>query len=355
MPLQPAIEGEDATIPGTEHLDRTVLRTCILTAVTMIVLGGGQLLGLAQRGKSVSLVTLPKLDSNSVANTFVRMSSIALPIYAALKVGVFIVAFAFSFVIASGMPAMAQGLDTQSSRERLGQKKLTIGVIAAVVVSSFWGINTLWDAATVLGYVSLLVSIFVIRPPFSSLTLDSTHDPASQQKLAIADSPGTSSRDSILTALSGLLLAVGTVAVGGLSFQALDLAYVVATAGGFATCLIYAAPANLRSPHKIGLAIATGGAALLCAPPSHDSVCAVYAFRGILTGVAILASRFEDRHLRLATQAHNHHHHHHHHHAHSSDDASSLTKLIIRYSEPYPLLYSILKESDSRRIFYFMR
>lgn len=319
----------------------------------MIILGGGQLLRVTQRDRSDSLVALPKLHSKLVTASFVQMCSIALPIYAALKVGGFLVAFVLALAMASGVPTIARGYDPQDSKGRLSQKKLTIGIIATVVVLSFLGMNTSWDAEPFLGYLSLLVSVFVIRPPFLAFTLDPTYDPVvSQEKHSKTESFGVSPSDPMLIALLGLLLAVVTAVVGGLSFQFADMMYVFAAAAGFAACLMYVAPANLRSPHKIGLAIATGGAALLCAPPPRDGVYVVYVFQGILAGIAVLASRFDDKQLRSVMQAHNHHHHHH--HTHSNDDASPITKLIIRYSEPYPLLYSILKESDSRRIFYFM-
>ncbi|GAB1197670.1 hypothetical protein APSETT444_006972 [Aspergillus pseudonomiae] len=317
----------------------------------MIILGGAQLLRVAQRDRSDSQVTSPKLHSKIVTASFLQMSSIALPIYAALKVGGFLVAFVLALAIASGVPTLARGYDSQDSKARLSQKKLTIGVIATVVVLSFLAMNTSWDAEPFLGYVSLLVSVFVIRPPFLAFTLDPAYEAAvPQEKLSSLESSGVSPSDPMLTALLGLLLAVGTTVAGGLYFHLSGMMYVVAAAGGFAACLMYVTPTNLRSPHKIGLAIATGGAALLCAPPPRDGAYVVFIFRGILAGIAVLTSRFEDRQLRLVMQAHNHHHHH----THSNDDASTITKLILRYSEPYPLLYSILKESDSRRIFYFM-
>ncbi|KAE8354038.1 cation efflux family-domain-containing protein [Aspergillus coremiiformis] len=347
-PAQPATDGENIASSGTGNLDRIALRTCTLTAVTMIILGGGQLLRV-QRDRRDSLVALPKIYLKPMINSAAQMISIALPIYAALKVGGFLVAFALALAIASGVPAIVHDCDSKDSKGRLSQKKLIVSVIVAVVVLSFLGMNSLWDAEPFLGYVSLLVSTFAIRPPFARLTTDSTYDSISGEKLSRTESSGIPSSNPTLTALLGLLLAAGTAVVGGLSFHASDMMYVVAAAGGFATCLMYVVPANLRSPHKIGLAIATGGAALLCAPPPRDNVYVVYVFRGILAGIAVLASRYGDRHLRLAAQAHNHHHHHTH-----TDDASRITKLILRYSEPYPLLYSILKESDSRRIFYFM-
>ncbi|GAB1207187.1 hypothetical protein APSETT445_005899 [Aspergillus pseudonomiae] len=186
----------------------------------MIILGGAQLLRVAQRDRSDSQVTSPKLHSKIVTASFLQMSSIALPIYAALKVGGFLVAFVLALAIASGVPTLARGYDSQDSKARLSQKKLTIGVIATVVVLSFLAMNTSWDAEPFLGYVSLLVSVFVIRPPFLAFTLDPAYEAAvPQEKLSSLESSGVSPSDPMLTALLGLLLAVGTTVAGGLYFH----------------------------------------------------------------------------------------------------------------------------------------
>jgi zinc transporter 5/7 len=53
---------------------------------------------------------------------------------------------------------------------------------------------------------------------------------------------------------------------------------------------------------------------------------------------------------------HSHHDHKHHVHSHSATiKPSRFTLLILPYTESWPLLNTIMKEKDSRRIFYFMR
>jgi zinc transporter 5/7 len=111
-------------------------------------------------------------------------------------------------------------------------------------------------------------------------------------------------------------------------------------------------PSSLRSPKKTGLAICAGTAALLCSPHAQDDLLMVYAARGILATASFFASQRDDMHLHLDAHAHNHTHSHS--HSHTTSESSRVSKWLLHKSEPYPLLYSILKEKDSRSIFYFM-
>ena len=338
---------------GSGGLEQTASKTSILTAVTLILYGCGQLV----RGGSGSGVALPKIDSGAASAVFLRASSIALPIYAALKVGGFLIACTLLLAIGSGMPTVVQGYGLHSSAQsRLSQKKVTAMLLAAIVLLSLWGMNATRDRHPILGYICLLVSVFVLRPPFlgthsKSVDLDISNGAVSQ-KYSEQGFDKDSPSDSVLAILSGIVLALVTVvASGNVSFEASDLMYQLTAAGTFATCLIFLTPFHLRSPHKVGLAIGTAGAALLCSPPLQEKVHLAYVSRAIATAASFLAARFDDRHLRFSAQSHTHNHHN----THAGAEASAITKVILRYSEPYPLLYSILKESDSRRIFYFMR
>ncbi|KAH8435159.1 putative zinc transporter msc2 [Aspergillus melleus] len=358
------VPGEDTsddtwTIASSGTLDHTAQRAGFLAAATMVLLGCSQAAQLAQRGDSMP--GMPKIGPTEIRSSFGKLCSIALPIYASLKIGGFLVAFALLLATATGLPTIISGSNSQpGNKAGILQKKLTVGVILAVVVFSFLGMNTTWDTEPVLGYSSLLLSVFVIRPPFSA-SVSAVSTSASglgisvsgssvDSKTASASASPVSPAEAVLTAATGLLLALATAITSrAISFQAIDFVYILLTAGAFAVSLTFLIPNNLRSPHKIGLAIGTGTAALLCAPPMRDGVYLTYISRGILAALSFPAARFDDKHLRLVTHSHSHHHHSHH-----GKDASRITNLIIRYSEPYPLLYSILKESDSRRIFYFM-
>lgn len=333
----------------------------MLTAATMIVFGCGQLLRSIQRGRSAAGVTLPQVGSSAASAILLRVSSVALPIYATLKVGGFLVACGLLLPVASGLPTVVQGFGLHSSAQsRFGQKKVTVMLLITLVALSLWGMNATRDPHPYLGYVALLTSVFVLRPPLagaSSISADldylTSNGTVSQKQAEKQGSGAISSSDSILAIISGIILALITVVVSGnVSLQPTNILYQFAAAGALATCLIFVSSSHLRSPQKIGLVIAVGAAALLSSPPLQEKTHLAYVARAIATAASFLAARFDDRQLRLSQHSHTHNHHH---HAHSGADATKITRLIIQYSEPYPLLYSILKESDSRRIFYFMR
>ncbi|KAI3088106.1 hypothetical protein CBS147353_13 [Aspergillus niger] len=345
---------------GSELLEQAASKTSMLTAVTMIVYGCGQLFRSIQRGGSDSEVTLPRMSSSAASAALLRVSSVALPIYATLKVGGFLVACGLLLPVASGLPTVVQGYGLHSSAQsRLSQKKVTAMLLVTIIALSLWGMNATRDPHPYLGYVSLLTSVFVLRLPFSgtpsvSADLDylTSNGAVSQKQSTKQDSGKLSSSDSILAVLSGIILALVTVVVSGnVSLKASNMMYQLAAAGALATSLIFVSPSHLRSPQKIGLMIGVGAAALLSSPPLQEKVHLAYVARAIATAASFLAARFDDRQMRLSQHSHTHNHHH---HAHSGADATKITRLIIQYSEPYPLLYSILKESDSRRIFYFM-
>lgn len=327
----------------------------------MVLLGCGQVLQQSQQkgGSWVVGGALPTFNASVASAAFVRACSIGLPIYAGLKVGGFLVAFTLSLVLASGLPTISPS----KAHEQFGQKKLTLALLTTVVLFSYFGLSTTLDPEPFMGYVALLVGIFVIRPPFGvdhsgsapaiGLGLSTGQDPLFPKKL-----PETSSsEDAMVNILSGLVLALATVIVSGFpSPDMVDLFYFGATTTSFAVSLLYSTASALRSPHKFGHVFGTGAAALLCSPELYGDLFVPYLARSTLAAVSFLAARFDDRHLRLGEHSHNHHHQHHlhHSHSHSHSNPSKVTKMILRLCEPYPLLHSILKERDSRRIFYFM-
>ena len=317
--------------------------------------------GKQQNGNSgISGFALPEFSGSIASAVFVRACSIGLPIYAGLKTSGFLVAFALSLTFASGIPTIS----SSSPRERVDQKRATVGLLLSIVLLSFLGLNAALDQAPFSGYMALLISVFVIRPPFpvehpgstSEVGLGlSTRDPLSDKKLQRMD---PSSEDSLENAsvniLAGLLLALLTMIISGSpSSSGLELLYFGVTAGSYGISLLYSSSSGLRSPQKIGHVAGTSAAALLCAPPLQDDIWVPYVARTTLAAASFLAARFDDRSLRLAAHSQNHHNHHHH-HSHSHTEPSKVTKMVLRMCESYPLLHSIVKENDSRRIFYFM-
>ncbi|KAL3464572.1 cation efflux family-domain-containing protein [Aspergillus heterothallicus] len=316
-------------------LDYIISRTSSLTAATLLFYGFGAMI----RQGRLSGKELPKPDFVLGSVALSQVFAVGLPIYAALKVGGYLVAFATTLALGSGLPTIIRGNGVSDSKVKFSQKYLTSGIILAVILLSFFGLNAQWDSNPFLGYIALLASVFVVRPPFalahSSSAVSANQTPSNTDVL----------RDPAVPAISGLLLGCFTMLVTrNFSVGFSDAVYLVATAGSFATCLTYLEMSDIRSYRKIGVAAATGSAALFCSPPVGVDIYTVYIARALLSVGSFFVCKYDDRRGE----------HGHHHHNHSAVDSSRATKLILRYSEPYPLLYSILKERDSRRIFYFM-
>ncbi|PTU18001.1 hypothetical protein P175DRAFT_0518437 [Aspergillus ochraceoroseus IBT 24754] len=334
---------EEGALISIGKLDHATSHTWNLAAGTLLLYGCGQLVRLSQRAANSSETKMPKLDATTAHVTFTQICSISLPIYATLKVGGFLVAFAMALAVGAGIPTLVR---SQRSKGKLNLKKLTVILLPAAILFSFLGINSPWDSQPLFGYIALLISVFLLRPPFSAITQSGSVPGTGLDSSQVPPNTEISYRDSLIAILSGLSALLVSIVAGKLTCDISAAAYLLAVAGSFATCLAYLIPSDLSSPNKIGLAVATGSAAIFCSPPARSDIYIVYIFRGFLAAVCFFAARYDDRHSRLVVHSH--------HHDRSRVEASRATKLILQYSEPYPLLYSILKESDSRRIFYFM-
>ncbi|KAL2837779.1 cation efflux family-domain-containing protein [Aspergillus pseudoustus] len=336
------------------NLDRTTSRAAGLTAATLLFYGFGALIRQSQQTGRESGIKMPKPDLALGSAALSQVLAVGLPVYATLKVGGFLVAFAMTLAHGSGLPTLIRGHAAGDSKVKLTHKYLTAGLLLTASLLSFFGMNAQWDGNPLFGYIALLASIFIMRPPFAYASYSSS---ASGHGLGISITgrPNNSSQtllnsnvsqDPIVSAISGLLLGFFRVLItGSVSIELSDVVYIVATAGSFATCLTYLEPSAIRSHRKLGVAAAAMSAALFCSPPVGVDIYTVYTTRAFLSAASFFVSRIEDRRGE---------HDHHHPHSHSVTESSHATKLILRYSEPYPLLYSILKERDSRRIFYFM-
>ena len=339
-------------------------KTCVLTAATLLMFACGQYLRIKhQRGSSLDApsIKLPTPSIKIAQAAFIQATSIALPIYASLKIGGFLVAFALLLATATGVPNLMANDLPNVNTERYNRKILTSSLLAIVTVLSLLGFNQPWDASPVTGYMALLLSVFVLSPPFPVLRrLGPIPEPGlvapSQERKTLGGNQSSvlMTTDVSLALVSGASLAIlAIVIVGGIPLTIFDWLFHLLPAGLFAVALMVSLPAELRSANKFGLALCTGGAALFCSPHIRDDFTVIYPARIILAAASFSASKIDDRHLR--TEAHSHSHSHHHHsNSHATVGSSGATKWLLQRTESYPLLYSILKEKDSRSIFYFM-
>lgn len=286
-----------------------------------------------------------------------QVMSIGLPIFATLNIGGFLVAFALLLAIASGVPTLF-GRDT-CTKDRYGRKMVSLTLLAVAVISSFLVLNNPWGSSPTLGYIALLGSVFCTSPPFPYLR---HNGPIPEPGLVVPQARSSKDSSSVvvtsdasLAVVSGASLALLTILfTQDLVFNTSDLVFIMIPTSLFAASLMFCRPESLRSPMKFGLTICTGAAALLCSPHTQDDLLVVYSTRIMLTMAAFFASKRDDRHLHVGVHSHNHSHNHSHSHPHTTSKVTGISKFLLRQSESYPLLHSILKEKDSRSIFYFM-
>lgn len=358
---QDVSETTQNTSVGT--IEQVGQKACILTAVTLILFGCMQLVRLnrhAGGSKGVSSVNFPTPSAQSAQAAFLQICSVGLPIYAALKVGGFLVAFALLLATATGVPKLVASDPRIAVKEKYSRKIFTLSLLGTATMLSYLGLNKTWDAWPLTGYLALVLSVFVISPPFPALRRQGPiPEPGLVAESLSKDKASSLSQSSVVVTTDaplavvsgGFLLIVAMITAGGLPFGLADSIYILAPAGLLATALVFSSPADIRSSRKIGLAVTTGSAALLSSPHIHDDIMMVYVARCILAALSFFASRMDDKHLRLDAHSHSHTHHV---HSHGPTEAGAVTKWLLHRSEPYPLLYSILKEKDSRSIFYFM-
>jgi zinc transporter 5/7 len=354
--------GEDISRTATTvSIGQIGQKTCLLTAITLVIFGFGQILRTSYQkagSSSLSSIRFPTLNARSAQTSLSQTISVALPIFAALKVGGFLVAFTILLATASGVPVIVNVVSR--TQEKYSRKTMSIALLLFSITSSYLGLNRAWDVSPVIGYAALLCSVFIAPPPFPSLRHNGPiPEPGLVAPQSKSPGPGHSSvvvtTDAPLAIIAGSSLAIMTILFNrGSVFGILDLAYVLIPTALFAVSLTISKPTTLRSPSKTGLALSAGAAAFLCSPHAQDDLLMVYAMRGILAIASFFASRRDDVHLHLDAHAHSHTHGHSHSHPHAMTENSRVSKWLLHKSEPYPLLHSILKEKDSRSIFYFM-
>lgn len=307
----------------------------------------------------ISSIKFPAATAKTAQGAFLQICAVGLPIFASLKVGGFVIALSLLLAAASGMPTLVKHDLRNASVERYNRKLFSIALLTTVILLSFFGLNKAWDSAPFLGYFALLLSVFVLPPPFPTLRSQGSIPEPGLVAESLSKGSGNGKPDVVVTTDAPLalvsaisLLVISLILSRGLPFGLSDVPYLLIPAGFLAVGLMIASPATIRSAEKTGLGLCTGAAALLCSPHIQDDLVFLYPLRGVMAAASFFASRMDDSRLRLDEHSHNHSHHHHG-HSHATKE-TRITKWLISRSEAYPLLHSILKEKDSRSIFYFM-
>ena len=366
------------------------LGVCSLTAATLVVSGFvGELKASKEastrRKRSDSLKdnsSRDKLASTGNVHRFLsRILSVGLPFFAASKLGGARVAIIMASALATEMVPLSLGANSSTSRDWknvLGAQKWTFGVLLLQMLLDVSGLsNTFLPLQAMSGYLSLVVSILILPPPFPISTKNpasitsgnrprTTTDSTTLPNLfggASLKSPLVSTvRETDFTIASGVISTVVSFIVFVSSSKETQNVTLPLLVGGsivaimFAVSLLLADPSNMRSPSKLGLGL--GLALSLIIQESIDPHPPA-----LLTSQVILATLswvgvYLDTLSKLSPR-HKHYHHHDHdhvhdHHDHSHEAHSRVTSILLLAVETWPLLHSILLEKDSRRIFYFM-
>jgi zinc transporter 5/7 len=160
-----------------------------------------------------------------------------------------------------------------------------------------------------------------------------------------------------LNLVTGSILAIftliGAALTGGMSFSLSTVVVVVLSASCAAISLIFAVPSTLQSTHKVGF-VAGYAVALLAATVGSSTrlwtLVAQVSF-GIFAYIAdyldlkmeTLRSHERTANCRIDQERK------------GEVGLSEMTIALLKACEQWPFVYGILKEKDSRRIFYFMR
>lgn len=356
-------------------VDAVLWRTTALVAVTLLIVGVWSVMRRRKAGHAnPDMLRLPFVgwDFETGKAAITTVLSLGLPIYAAMKVGGVMVALSLALTYSTGLPTIFEERETgaNQSRDRIGQKKATLFMLAVFVIICILQLDVPPDVTPMKGYAALAVSIFLLRPPFAK-AYDATqlasrqNDDSNlnftgpiqslldQQASAVLLGPlNSTSADIRLTLLSGASLAAvsliwGTFSGNSSLFGMVDIIYLVGTASSFAAGLVISSPMDLRTRKKKGFIVTCVILVFFGALPHAESSRIGYLVRMILGGLSYFASIFDDpkSYSMLGTNERN---------SRSDDESSTFTRFLLQHGESFPVLYSILSERDSRRIFYFM-
>ena len=320
-----------------------------------------------------------KVDTACVQEASKLAISVILPLLAASCLGGAYVGISFLVLSASGLVPLP--IDKINLARLVGWKRLLLGKILTTTTFVFslcviLASNSSWTTAV--GGMALLLSLFIIQPPFLKPSTPSraTFSPPPSSKTTSAVDGDPSKRSPV----SGMSLAVSSlistqnpkspVVATAISGAAAILSQLIfsqtllnpghllqAGVVGTTACLAFlvAQPHRQRSQHKIGLLSGSILAVASSVPlQSYKSTISLGVLAAVFCGTV-----YADDRGALSTGAgqvaHVHHHHHHHHQSHSKHDhKSKFTVFLLKALEDYPFFYTTLADPETRGLFYFM-
>ncbi|KAK2749099.1 putative zinc transporter msc2 [Onygenales sp. PD_40] len=290
--------------------------------------------------------------------------SIGLPFYSSMLLDSGRVAIAMLILLVSGIaPLFHLDLSTFSKQSMtiLLRRKGTIIFLFGMMVLDVMKLTSSFDMSpTLRGYVALFLSIFVIQPPFAhsskpSSILHTKSDDASPSSQGTFVPVPAASTDINLCVMTGAILGVLSLFfawfTGGISVTLSASLTTLLAASLSAGCFLLITPSVLRSKHQLGFISGSVLALMIYTISSYGELSSLLSLcLFIVVGYVLI-------HMDLKATGpdpSSSHHHHHHHDNKTTAHPSKMTRWLLRVFESWPFVLSILKEKDSRRIFYFM-
>ncbi|SLM39246.1 Cation efflux protein transmembrane domain [Lasallia pustulata] len=373
------------------------LSACTLTSATLLLIGlGGKVaatytsLDRRKQGDGEDEVaehTKVQLNVRGAIRMLGTALRIGLPFYAAANLGghrialIMLVALAGDLMKTEG--ARADLTKIEGWKRLLSSRRWTFAALGSQFLLDVGGITTKTGTAIWTGYLAIGLSLFALPPPSIPSSIEASVPALPKPRSSISTSALFSKRwdaadedaqmssfvmtasplirtaeDAHSTLLTGAILGLLTILGFFLSPQGLKQmsklhsGWIMLVSFAAAMSLLIARPSSLNSRRKIGLILGCFFIVMFL-KTSHGRAWTSFAYEGVFIGVSWLAGFLDTRSLFSASHSEHHSHHHPSGLVHASKP-SVLTAFLLRTFQHWPLLYSILAEKDSRRIFYFM-
>lgn len=358
-----------------------------LTSMTLMFLGGyGKLrhrkrnsgekksLGIAgdtQRGSKIGL------DLGSAQSIIGRTTAVLLPIWSAFEFGGTKLASILLVLAASGVVPLDNPFLSGATFKNW--KKLALGrngTVTWLLLSLLSGTFFIGKLRPFVGSVTLMLWLLASRSPFRASTppIDSAMSPPPSAKSTSAvpatpvEDPLSADAKSFITPISPLIRTdrdIDLSLVSGISLGVLAMLMSITNqpalsvklllklflcAALMSISLIFSQPSRLRTNIKGGFLLGIG-VIIIASSLLGLSQRFILSEAGLCL-LGYICVQYDDKMPNQATAPSHKHAHHHKHH--SAQKANIFTKFLIRNTRNWSLVHEILKDGNSRRIFYFM-
>lgn len=363
---------------------REFLMTCTLVSITMLIIG---LYTEMRKKTQLHLLNDPTGKTKSLGaavlsprSIFLVMIAIGLPFYATLFLGHGRVSITMLLLLVSRVSPIVQ-LDHDNDHQKqfrfhLTQRNGTVFFLLGMMVLDTVGVTSSTDWLLILrGYLALMFSVFIIQPPFMNMRKPSSiaHPNQSTYESSVSDSARQTQSNFFSASpaalvstnqyfrggsiLAGFCLLMAIMS-GGINIALPSLTSILMVGLFSAISFLSIEPKTFQSKHQIGFIAGSGFSLVVSAivsPMEFSDLASTCSF----TILSYIFVRLDLRTVKSETNDYSHamhgHQEYHHNHHHSNENSPSrITRWLLKTCEHWPFIYGILKEKDSRKIFYFM-